>query len=273
MTIAYTIITGGLGGLGSAFALECARLGRHLLLVDQHNSGKDLVAYLQSQFPIDVLYQQCDLADQDDRLDLILGWKSQKMIFNGLINIVGIEVEGKFLERTREEVIRMVNLNNIAMVDLTLAALNQRSLDQRFFLINIASLAGFFSMPHKTVYAGTKRFVINFSMGIREEIRDFGNVTVVCPAGVPTNAEAMRKIFLQGFWGRITAQDTGDIVRKTLSKVQRNVPIYIPGGSNKLLVFISRLLPEPWLTHFLAKRWEKRQQDFELWRIVEDQRQ
>lgn len=114
--------------------------------------------------------------------------------------------------------------------------------------------------------------MINFSLSLREEICDFGNVTVVCPAGLPTTAEAMQKIFLQGFWGKITAQDTNVTVRRSLSKVRRNVAIYIPGTMNKLLVSFSRLLPESWLAAYLAHRWGKHQQDFDYWRMTENQR-
>jgi hypothetical protein len=93
----------------------------------------------------------------------------------------------------------MTRLNVEAMIDLSLFALVQRNRTSRFHLVNIASLAGYFPMPSKALYAATKRMIIQFSLGLREEIRGFGNVTVLCPVGVPTHAEVTRKIFLQGF--------------------------------------------------------------------------
>lgn len=271
MNNVFTIITGGLGGLGSAFALECAKQRHNILLIDQHLDGDYLINYLRSHFPIDIQYQNCNLSDQDARLKLIENWQEKGLRFDQLINTVGIEIEGNYIERTRAEILSIIHLNIEALVDLTLAVLKQRSEDQRFNLINIASLAGLFPMPYKSVYAASKRFIINFSLSLREEIRDFGNVTVVCPAGLPTTAEAMRKIFLQGFWGKITAQDTDIIVHRSLNKVQHNVAIYIPGTMNKLLVFFSRFLPESWLAVYLAYRWGKRKQGFDYWQITHNQ--
>jgi hypothetical protein len=34
----------------------------------------------------------------------------------------------------------------------------------------------------------------------------------------------MKKIFLQGFWGKMTAQDTSLVVRKTIEKMEKTSP-------------------------------------------------
>ncbi len=129
------------------------------------------------------------------------------MLFSGLINVVGQEFEGRFLERSREEIFYMLQLNLHVMVDLTHEILVMRDETSRFLLINVSSLAAFFPMPYKVLYAATKRFILNFSLALRKEIETFGNVTVLCPGGLPPNSEAMKKIFLQGFWGKMTAHD------------------------------------------------------------------
>lgn len=269
MNESYTIITGGLGGLGSAFALECASRGRDIILIDKFNDGAEIIDYLKSHLKVSTQYISCDLSDQHARSVLIKNMDDHNIKINGLINVVGQEIEGQFLTRTRDEILYMLHLNVEAMIDLTLASLKRADPDQRFFLVNIASLAGFFPMPYKAIYSSTKRFIINFSLGLREEIRDIGNVTVLCPGGLPTNAEAIKKIYLQGFWGKMTAHDTSRVVQKTMQKVEHNIPLYIPGIANKLLVWISHLLPEPWMAAYLVRRWGKKQADLDLWRLVE----
>ena len=267
MTDSYTIITGGLGGLGSAFALECGLRHRHLILIDQHLQGSEIVDYIRDHFQVIVHYFTCDLADHEARGKFLKKLTDERWQINGLINVVGQEMEGKFLNRTREELQEMLQLNIGAMVDLSLAALMNRSENQRFLLINVASLAGYFPMPYKLVYAASKRFIINFSLGLRQEIREFGNVTVLCPGGLPTNAEAMKKIFMQGFWGKITAHDTSDVVRNTMNKAEKNIPVYIPGIPSKFLVWITRILPDHWVAAYLSGRWGKKQEHLDLWRI------
>lgn len=271
MTNGYTIITGGLGGLGSAFALECAHRGENLIIIDQFSDGAALTDYISIHYPIDIKYYACDLSDADARLDLFHRLSEAQFLYDGLINVVGREFEGSFQDRTRSEILQLINLNINAMVDLTHYALQGRNTIERFMLVNVASLAGFFPMPYKAVYSSTKRFIINFSLALWKEIEAFANVTVLCPAGLPTNAESMRKIFLQGFWGKITAQDTAVVVRKTLNKVQDNIPVYIPGLPNKMMVWLARFLPERWLASYLTSRWGKQQENLEIWHISENQ--
>jgi len=268
----YTLITGGLGGLGSAFALECGQRGQNLFLVDQRPSADEMLTFLQDRFPIQVQYRSCDLANDAQRAELLTQLGHSGFSFSSLINIVGREYEGAFLEKTREEILHMLHLNLEAMVDLTLGILKLRDVTRRFMLVNVASMGGFFPMPYKAVYSSTKRFIINFSLALREEVRAFSNVTVLCPAGLPTNPESMKKIFLQGFWGRMTAQDTAVVARKTLDKAERNTPIYTPGLPNKIMVGLSHLLPERWQAAYLARRWGNQQTHLDLWRLTEEQR-
>ena len=270
MQPAYTIITGALGGLGSAFAYEFARRGTNLILIDQAVEGKALEDFLSERFQIKTRYLSCDLSDKIARSHLFQNLTNEGIIFDGLVNVVGQEIEGKFLTRTRNEILYMLHLNIEAMMDFSLFALNLHDTAHRFLLINVASLAGFFPIPHKAVYAASKRFIIHFSLALREEIREFGNVTVLCPGGLPTNPESMKKIFLQGFWGKITAQDTHQVVKRTLNKAQRNIAIYTPGLPSKILVGFTRLLPMSWVARYLSKRWGEKQGRLDFWRFMNE---
>lgn len=267
MTTAYTIITGALGGLGSTFAYECASRSTNLILVDRVASGDPLQGFLSENFSVDIQYHSCDLADQTARTRLFQDLEGAGKHFNGLINVVGQELEGPFLTRTREEALYMLHLNIEAMVDLSLFALNRHTPAEKFMLINVASLAGFFPIPHKAVYASSKRFIIQFSLALREEVRDFASVTVLCPGGLPTNPEAMKKIFLQGFWGKVTAHDTHQVVKRTLKKARRNRPVYTPGLANQFLLGMAKWLPPHWVASYTAGRWGGKQSQLDYWRL------
>jgi uncharacterized protein len=272
MSDSVILITGGFGGLGSTFAAECAAQGHDLLLVDRHAQGGEIIDFLREKHPVEIHYERCDLADAKDRIRLLTHLQKQQLKFKGLINVVGQEFEGPFLERTRGELMHMLHLNLEATLDLTYSILQRRDESQRFLLINVASLGGFYPMPYKAIYSSTKRFIINFSLALRKEIESFGNVTVLCPGGLPTNAESMRKIFLQGFWGKMTAHDTTEVVQKTLKKVNKNIPIYIPGFPNRFLAALTHLVPEKWSAEYLANRWSKKMPDLDLWRLTDKQR-
>jgi short-subunit dehydrogenase len=272
MSGSYVIITGGLGGLGSAFADECARRGMNLILIDRHSDADAMLAYFREHHQVNVRYFSCDLTSEKERLQLIKTFGNEGIKFSGLINVVGKEFEGPFIERTREEVKHMLDLNLGVMLNLTLSILKMRDLQGRFLLINVASLGGFFPMPNKAVYSSTKRFIINFTLALRSEISEFANVMVLCPGGLPTNPESMKKIFLQGFWGKMTAQDTAFVVRRALNRARRNKPMYIPGLASKFLVWLSRILPSEWAASLLSRRWKDKIDALEFWRITDQQR-
>ena len=52
MKPSFTIITGALGGLGSAFAYEFASRGKNLVLIDQASEGNALEDFLSERFQI-----------------------------------------------------------------------------------------------------------------------------------------------------------------------------------------------------------------------------
>ena len=54
-------------------------------------------------------------------------------------------------------------------------------------------------MPVKATYAASKRFLLDFSLALREELRGLGaTVTVLCPAGLPNHPECIQAIEAQG---------------------------------------------------------------------------
>jgi hypothetical protein len=142
-----------------------------------------------------------------------------------------------------------------ANLDLTHGILDLRHPTQRFMLINIGSLAAFFPMPYKAVYSSTKRFLLNFTLALREEIKDFGDALILCPAGLPTHSASIEKMQAQGFWGRVTMSDTSRIARRTIDLALKGRAVYIPGVLNQALAWLGMCLPPTILAHFLAKRW------------------
>lgn len=197
----FLMITGATGGLGSAFVLEAARRGYDLLLTDRAPEGTSFAGRLAEKFNISVVYQPCDLADDSAREKLLAGFKAEGYRFWGLINVAGLDNEGGFLERNRAQILKILQINILATMDVTHGILPLRDPDQQFRLINVCSMASFYAMPFKATYAASKRFLLDFSRALREEIKPFGSVTALCPSGMPTTVECMRSMFAQGFLG------------------------------------------------------------------------
>ena len=259
------MITGAGGGLGRALAGECARRGFPLFLTDLRPDGAGFARLLSEKFGVEARYLSCNLTDMQARTDFYDTLKSEQIHFWGLINVAGIDHEGPLLEKSRQQILTVLRLNVEATVDMTQEILKLRDTEQRFMLINISSLAGYSPMPFKATYAATKRFVLDFSLAIREEIRPFGTVTAVCPAGLPTTNETMRAIFAQGFWGQVTTVSTRQVARQTINRALRGKPVFIPGLINLIIHLIESLAPSILTAKFIANRWRTAQEPALEW--------
>lgn len=253
----FLLITGATGGLGRAFVLEAAGRGYDLFLTDKHPEGGCFASRLSEKFKINVIYRPCDLADELAREEFIASLKAEGRVFWGLINVAGLDYEGNFLEKNRTQILKILKINILGTLDITHGVLPLHDPDQPFRLINVCSLAGFYPMPYKATYAASKRFLLDFSRALREEIKPFGTVTALCPSGMPTTVADMRSMFAQGFWGLATCVNTDVVARRTLRAALRGKAVVIPGWINQFVQLFSSLLPVSLQVRYVAKRWSK----------------
>jgi len=262
------LITGATGYLGSAFAIYCARRGFDLYLTDLAYTGGEFADYLRETYPVQVHYQACDLTSVEARTEFYGSLKSSGDHFWGLINVAGLDFEGPFMERSREQILRILHVNVEATLDTTYSILKLRDKERRFMLINTCSLAAYIPMPYKAVYAATKRLLLDFSLAIREEIRPYGTVTALCPAGLPTTPETMRAIFAQGFWGKMTTMDTATVAHRTIGCALKGKPVYIPGMTNRLVQWFGSLTPRMLAVSYVGNRWKAAQTERQVWSLA-----
>mgnify|MGYP000882995221 CR=1 FL=1 len=250
-------ITGACGGLGKAFAAECAARGWDLFLTDLSETALSALSEgLSNTFAVKVAWYAADLTDNNSRTQLYQHLQSKGFCFRGLINVAGLDYEGPFAERSRDQIRNLLRLNIEANLETTYAILKLRDKGRPFRLINVASLAAYYPMPVKAMYAASKRFLLNFSMALREELRSIGGtVTVLCPAGMPTTAECIRAIDSQGFAGRITTKNVGFVASRAIDHALKGHAVYIPGLVNRILKFMGNLVPSTLIAHVVGNRW------------------
>lgn len=254
-------ITGATGGLGKAFSVECASRGWNLFLTDLSESALSrLAASLKNAYGVTVIYRTCDLTDHVSRTGLFEYMQVNQLRFRSLINVAGLDYEGVFSDRTREQIRTILRLNIEANLEMTYAVLKIRDSDQPFRIINVASLAAFYAMPVKAMYSASKRFLLNFSMALREEIRPIGGtVTALCPAGMPTTQECISSIDSQGFMGAITTKNVGFVAARTIDHALKGHAVYIPGLLNRVLRFLGGLVPATMVARLIGNRWNSTQ--------------
>jgi len=250
-------ITGAAGGLGRALAVACAQRGWDLFLTDRDEAGlKRLKAGLRRRFPADVRISACDLTDEKDVRKLMRRVDRLHLRFGMLLNIAGVDFEGGFLERDCDKLVSIVNVNVTATLRVTHEVLSRREGEGRFYLVFVSSLASLFPMPLKAIYAASKRFLLDFSLALGQELRaQRVNVLALCPGGLPTTEGSIRGIEAQGLWGRLTTNPLERVAQNTIAKALAGQRVYIPGKVNRLLGSLGKLVPKRVVTGLIYLRW------------------
>jgi uncharacterized protein len=261
-TNGLALITGATGGLGRAFAVECASRGWDLFLTDLHPDALDTLAGgLRRTYGVGVLCQACDLTDPAARTVLFERIRAEELSFWALINIAGLDFEGLFHERTRQQIRTIIRLNIEATLEMTHALLEFRDRWTPFRIVNVASLAAFYPMPVKATYAASKRFLLDFSLALCEEVRPLGaTVTVLCPAGMPTSAENVEAIQAQGWLGQLSTQNVGAVAAHTLDAALKGQAVVIPGLINHIVRALGWLAPARLVASVIGNRWQSARQ-------------
>lgn len=262
----WAFITGATGGLGKAFAVECASRGGNVFLTDLHAEALETLAGgLRRAYRVQTRIQPCDLTEPASRISLFDAARASHLHFEALINVAGTDHEGAFTERSGQEIRSIIRLNIEGTLDVTHAILPLRNPVAPFRIINVASLAAFYPMPVKATYAASKRFLLDFSLALHEELREMGvTVTALCPGGLPTNPDVIEAIAAQGWLGELTTQNIGAVAADTLDAAAKGRTVYVPGWFNRLLQWLGSLAPASANAALIGARWRSAHQQREL---------
>lgn len=260
----FVLITGAAGGLGRAFAVDCAKRGYDLLLTDINDTGLELIRYgITSQYPVKVLVKACDLTNDADVDELFRFASDNSVRFEMLLNIAGVDFEGGFYERSTDNIIKIVQLNIEATLRITHKVLKHRAENKRFYLVFVSSLASFYPMPLKATYAASKSFLREFACALGQELKPLDvSVLSLCPGGLPTTKEALDGITAQGFWGEVTTNHLEKVTHRTISRILKGYKIYIPGFVNSAFRFAGSLVPKPIIAKLIYARWSGAQEQW-----------
>lgn len=242
----WAVITGASGGLGTSFSLACARRGFNLLLIDLPDKHLGSLAdFICRNFPLQVKYLEMDLSLEGFEEKIIQQINQDEIKVKMLINNAGMNQNGYFEDTDIHYLRKMIELNESACISLTKALLPELRKNRDSYIINVSSFGSFYPLPRKTCYAATKGFVRQFSQALRMEIAKYGiHVSVLCPGPMTTNIDNYILHRNLSWIARKTKMHPDAVAEKTIRDTFRNKEIIVPGRINRILKFISSLIPD-----------------------------
>ncbi|MEX6501814.1 SDR family NAD(P)-dependent oxidoreductase [Pseudomonas zhanjiangensis] len=255
----YALITGASSGIGLALAEALARRGRPLILVARRRQALESIACeLSQRFGVEVLFRVCDLSQPLQVSGLLHELEQNEWPIDLLVNNAGVGTCGAFVAQDWRREQQLIELNILALARLCHAIGNVMAGQGNGHILNVASLAAFLPGPWMSSYYASKAYVLHFSEGLREELREHGvSVSVLCPG--PTRSAFFRAAQmddgpLQGGKRMMSAEEVALI---TVRALESKCALIIPGWRNRLIALVPRLLPR-WLTRRLAGRLNRR---------------
>lgn len=248
----YALVTGASRGLGQVFARALAARKQNLVLVARSEGNlQRLAKELSDTHGIQVQPIASDLAQHEAGVSLAQQLHDHAIQVDLLINNAGFGDQGWFLELELARQLQSIRLQNETVVELVHKLVPPMIERRHGGVINVSSLAGLQPIPYATVYSATKAFLTNFSLALESEVNRYGvAVVTVCPGRLrlPSVQSAREgKRFLAG------EQTYGEVVTKSLRKLDQGGWLVIPGVVNKLLAFTERLIPRSQLARVVGR--------------------
>ncbi|ODS02879.1 hypothetical protein AUC71_12880 [Methyloceanibacter marginalis] len=117
------VITGATQGIGRALAEEFAKHGHTLLLVARNEEALAKTAReIASAHDVPAHHAACDLATPEGCDQLVEVLRTKGLYCESLVNNAAIMTAGFFQDQDREQLLKIVDLNVRAVVDLTRAS-------------------------------------------------------------------------------------------------------------------------------------------------------
>ncbi|MCK6551512.1 SDR family NAD(P)-dependent oxidoreductase [Myxococcota bacterium] len=175
------LLTGASRGIGVHLARALASEGAELVLTARDVASLEGTAAECLGLGAKVELVAADLGSAADRARLV----EEAGAIDILVNNAGLEIPVAYVEQSERDVMRQLETNLVAPLDLTKKVLPGMLARHRGAIVNVSSMSGKSPTPYNSVYAATKYGLNGFTASLRIELEGTGvHAGVVCPSFV-----------------------------------------------------------------------------------------
>lgn len=240
------LVTGASSGIGADLARELARDGHDLILSARRVEPMEKLAAELKTLGAQVTVISGDLSKAGGAAALVRDIESRGLVVDTLINNAGLGDNALFHVEDQARIGEMINVNIVALTELTRLLLPGMVSRRRGRVMLVASTASFQPGPYMAVYCATKAYVLSLGEAIRYELRGTGvTMSVLCPGGTNTEFSKVAsteniKLFKSSMVRRMTA---AEVARQGYAALKADRGVLITGLFNKVAAFLNRVTP------------------------------
>ena len=242
----WALVTGASSGLGVALATELAARGYRLVLTARSEAALQAVAA--------TLAQRHGTACAVEAIDLGVsgsaGVLHQRLAQRGiepavLVNNAGFGISGPFIAQDLARLRSMIELDVMALTELTLLFGRQMRARGQGRILLVASMAGHQPTPMLAAYGAAKAFVVSLGESLNVELAPQVGVTVLSPGLMNTNFSATAG-YEAPRWAGATVLAPSAVARIGIDAMLAGRSQVIAGRLNRLGAFLGRFTSRHW---------------------------
>lgn len=237
------LLTGASRGLGTYMAETLAGEGVNLGLAARSRDALESLAAKLTGAGIRALPIPADLSEPESLENVLEIFKNEFGHIDILVNNAGIEWISRYDRLDPAFIEKMIRINLTAPMLLTRLVLPEMIDRGSGHIVSISSLGGKKGPPYAATYAASKAGLIEWTRGLREELRGTGvSASVVCPGFV---AESGMFAVYNKPAPKIVGETTPELVAAAVIKaVKKNVgEIVVKPGPYRPMLFLDAVHP------------------------------
>lgn len=250
------LVTGASSGIGAHIARRLAARGYGLVLVARRRERLEELAAELDHTGVRIEVVPADLTDAVARAELPQKVDDLGLEVAVLVNNAGLSTTGPVHRAEVDDELRMLEVDVVALTDLTTRFLAPMVERGRGAVLNVASTAAFQPIPGQAGYSACKAYVLSYTRSLSGELQGRGvTVTALCPGPVRTEFAEVAG-FVEGATQSLPEfmwESPEDVAEAGVAALEAGHTVVIPGVANRVTAALATLTPKQLLVPIMAR--------------------